>query len=117
MLTKSDKLKLSHAVRRGVKFLDSYDPDWQDEIDIPDLDMSDDGYCILGHVMGGYADALDDLGKDESWAIDHGFQISYFQLQAPEPDGQAYSYLSERWIDHIKKRRNPHGTSGKEAAE
>lgn len=75
----------AERVAKGFEFLDGRFPGWRDYIRLEDLNMADGCLCVLGQVaehpaefdlpdwVGTYATMLSFLGKDEVWAVKHGF--------------------------------------------
>lgn len=69
------------AVARGVEFLDSYDPEWVDKIDLPSLQLSSCYRCVLGQLLGDYFDATNPdgilPGLDEDERIASAYRLGF----------------------------------------
>ena len=46
---------IPQRVAKGAALLDAYQPGWELEIHLPDLDMGHPLYCVLGQLKGKYS--------------------------------------------------------------
>lgn len=90
MLSKSEKLVLTHAARRGAKHLDRVRPNWRTEINPNTLDMCTN--CIVDQLtssLDGYTlAALEKLQIPVTSDVHMGFNVTH---------REKYTYLTEAW--------------------
>lgn len=102
-------------VAAGVALLDSLDSEWVRKIDLPTLDVSSLGSCVLGQVYDDYSEGLVALGyeaDDEQAAIEHGFSMSVREFEKLRAEMGAPAYgspavfapLTEEWKKAISAR-------------
>lgn len=119
MLTIMTQEEADAAVARGVEFLDSYDPEWVDKIDLPSLQLSNCYRCVLGQLIGNYFHAVewdDSLlpGANENERIASAYRLGF---NVPVPDVLAYADetiplyepLQQAWTRAIAARREGRG--------
>lgn len=95
-MTKQEALA---RVQRGLSLINREVPNWK--IDIANLDMSDDHFCILGQLFGSYDHGvnclfhvnLDDGGNS---AVQYGFMI---ECVSGASYGDEWSLLQEAWVE------------------
>jgi hypothetical protein len=77
---------VADAVAKGADVLDTYEPDWAENVNVDALDLSEPDFCVLGQTFYGrslsgadYSFGLDVLAAAEGYsdtfqfAADHGF--------------------------------------------
>src|SRR5690625_6974131 len=68
---------IANRVKKGAELLDTAQPNWYEQIELSQLDLSSCRKCILGQMFGDFSDGAEVLFKDElSSSIDKcGFDI------------------------------------------
>lgn len=108
---------LQDRVARGVVWLDAKIPNWWrtdrpnrgddgGPINVDELSMSHNCYCVLGQLLGNYYRAP--ISVDE--AVDLGFDTSVGNLhrdlgEAQDAMADEFDALRELWIREIEQRR------------
>lgn len=85
---------------QGKAYLDGYlGEDWQQYLDLDELDMADSERCLLAQLVARHPNLTDDgngskyvqallaLGKDDDWAVLHGFEAAG---SCSSPSGSVY---------------------------
>jgi hypothetical protein len=110
------KLKkfLAAAVKAGASFMDVLDiaedkePKWYWKTSVPALRMENNYACILGQNFGNFHCPVN-LTIDRATKINLGFDIpveaDHLPVSATGSEPEAYSYLTELWLDEIWSRR------------
>jgi hypothetical protein len=95
-------------VKIGAGWLDQNRPDWWEEIDLAELDMSHGRKCVLGQLWRHYHIFLEHVlsTEDDRWGRDRGFnfspELSYCRTLGAE---ETYRVLTTLWREEIKQRR------------
>lgn len=96
--------ELEIAVKKGSSLLDNVLPDWADNIDNTELDMSSLLDCILGQLYGTFMVGVQTLGVD---ADENGFVADdigdYYELGIHQKR-VVYDWLTSLWNDEIDYR-------------
>lgn len=100
--------------RKGVAFLEEFEPGSTGRIDTETLDIADtQGLCAACQALGltDYIDALDELFLWGSEAIDHGFALSVAEMGAlcldlgTTEEVHVYAPLNEAWREALAEHR------------
>lgn len=110
------EINYAERVAKGAALLDERRPGWALVIDLPTLDISDCDYCVLGQLMGDYADGLDTLSLTGDTSYAFGFSLTGLEfaeiakelakeLDVSNYDRDAvYAGLREAWVEAISAR-------------
>jgi hypothetical protein len=66
---------VEERVARGVRFLDRTQPDWRTRVEVKNLDLESECYCVLGQLFSNEAGTSDDHTDGYTWARDNLFAI------------------------------------------
>jgi hypothetical protein len=98
-------------VAKGAAWLDQAYPEWEDRIDLGQLDMGNTCSCILGQLLAparlGYRIVrgwmVPAMGEDatQKWLEGHGFT-----LPGTPVSSALWGPLEETWVSLLKERRN-----------
>lgn len=122
MLSKTRKLIIERAVRRGIKVLDQAKPDWYKRgvINLRQLNMKSCHVCILGQAYkpeetwgNGYATGLRELGmlaREGKIKLPRGVNPDDIDpdsigCSTNFPENEAWNYLRDVWKSEIRARR------------
>jgi hypothetical protein len=105
---------LETRVARGAAWLDTFDPDWVDAIDLNALDLQSCEQCVLGQRFGRYDHGVTLLASDTGRIDMHvrsefGFSTWGIEKQV------SYDDLTMRWRKYITRRR-AHASQPEEVA-
>ena len=89
-------------VERGAGLLDEERPGWRERVDLDSLDLGSCSRCVLGQLLGDYAERVEIGLDDEDLAARHGFVLSI------SADG-GYAPLTEEWREYIAETRSAVG--------
>jgi hypothetical protein len=111
-----DEKQMVYRVRKGIKFLNSVKPGWHKKIRLKNLNLLDDGKCILAQVEGYFYTGVYNLfapkdgdATDQCECIDiaapYGFAIenSIQDKLSDREDAKLHRQLTNVWKSEIKK--------------
>lgn len=90
---------LMDRVTKGGTLLDSLTPGWDEEIDVPMLNIESDHDCTLGQIFGSFRRGVWEIEKATGSALDtvaNGFSKS---------PGCSFDELTRAWRVFISRRR------------
>lgn len=89
---------LEKRVKKGVLFLDRREPKWFTRIDLNRLNLGDGAICIIGQLFTDYVYGQEELKKNDTWMIAHGFYL-------PNSDVNHYDLLTRAWWPEVYKKQ------------
>jgi len=97
---------IANRVKKGAELLDTAQPNWYEQIELSQLDLSSCKKCILGQMFGDFSDGAEVLFKDElSSSIDKcGFDIDRELLLENTPE-EVWELLCTYWRHEVVSRR------------
>lgn len=105
-----DEERYRAAIRKGMALLDTHRPDWRTRLEGVNLNMDHCKQCVLGHVLGGYAQHLVEslLGGPvpawafDHWAADYGFTLTNDDLRGyREEIVPRFARLTRLWEEEL----------------
>lgn len=114
MPTENEEIFISEdtklAIKRGVYWLDTNHPGWEQKIDLSNLTMSNCDRCVIGQAVGDYYDTVYNALVDEeivineyqgNWPVDHGFNVA---IPWNSNNGSNYAALEAGWTEVVMER-------------
>ena len=92
----------TERVHEGAQLLDQMFEEWEKQIDLDLLDMTNETGCILGQLFGDYEGGLHDLGVDDG--VEYGFYLGGTLTWRSEAEDARWNALGELWITEIRNR-------------
>lgn len=92
------------AVNRGIEFLDTHIPGWEDDIDMEKLNMSSQCNCVVGQLLGFYRalhTVFPHAAKGSYYGFDIPTDVSFNQL--PFVDN-LWGALEDVWKERINAK-------------
>lgn len=130
-ITAAEREKARQVADRGATLLDERRPGWWKLVELPQLMMSSSFQCVLGHVFyeewatskeaglteedfpynyGRHTLHPDDIDRDLSWVIAHGFESGFFEaLKDEDSVDVGYSALEDAWTEIIRGHQQRSG--------
>lgn len=103
---------INRNVKKGIAFLDKILPNWEDKIDLNELDLSDAEICICGQL---------DIDNNTfiliSFDPNFGFNIPRFSWTDDEKQRLAYKRLTQLWKQAITLRQTAKATQVSSSSE
>lgn len=95
---------VAERVDRGAAWLDRTFADWEDKIDVDNIEIRSSSGCIIGQLFGGWHQGFDHwLGSDRFLAHSLGFVCC---ARGTESCGDV-DKLNQAWRDYVIARRSP----------
>lgn len=92
---------LLNAVHKGAEWLDHFNPEWSDMIDVEILELGSVDECILGQLG-----LIDDYSI--AWMREHGFwqprDWSYVCEDRDDEEVDTYDLLTDMWKYELAQR-------------
>lgn len=95
---------LVENVKRGAELLDKEYPGWALKIELPTLSLQDNRECILGQLLGNFADGLDELEVD---SLHDAAYFGFYLYSSDEEDlnDPGWDTLTNLWRAEVVDRR------------
>lgn len=96
-------------VARGAALLDKVKPCWPQIVVEAngDLDIKDCAKCVLGRCFGSFSRGIHRLEQKANTMIGtarHGFNVSVYEMNAPDRGNAAYDELRDLWLAEARRR-------------
>lgn len=106
-----------NQVEAGAKFLDDTIPGWFERINLDELDMGDDEYCILGQLFDEYVPGCKELNLQCFYSREQRSRDRYWNSHLPDEHFDYHAYelgftiSPDLWDDTTIAERKPHFTA------
>lgn len=100
---------IERRVKRGIKLLNKFVPNWAYKVKIRKFDVTDPNNCLLTHIFGDLDIGIEKLSivdidnKINSWGY-FGFDI--ISTGDIDADGYQFEQLQNCWLKWIRAYRN-----------
>lgn len=91
-------------VKQGAEVLDARYPDWQHQIDLQALRLSDAEACVLGQLGRAHGRHFEE--EIDYLELPHDGEQHGFDLPPDESDKDAWHMLDDLWREQIEARRS-----------
>lgn len=93
----------TERIERGAALLDELRPGWRTKVDVEALDVGDCQSCVLGQILGDYAQRGRIGLEVRADAAEHGFALSFHEVT--RGGREPYVALTEEWREYIRESR------------